>query len=136
MEEQIPQVNPQHPWRRAAEYTLSEWECLVAFAGDGGLDIDYNAAERSLRGIALGRRNWHHVSNNLQKGFADQQTRRRPHPECPYELGNLLQRCRMFLQYELAHINRFLTDDQTLRRSVYLLIGMYDRQPSAVVSGQ
>ena len=58
LEEQVPQVNPQHPWRRAAEYTLSEWECLVAFARDGTLDIDNNVAERSLRGIALGRKNW------------------------------------------------------------------------------
>jgi transposase len=56
--EQAPEVNPQHPWRRAAEYTLSEWECLVAFARDGTLDIDNNVAERSLRGIALGRKNW------------------------------------------------------------------------------
>ena len=58
LEEQIPQVNPQHSWRRAAEYTLSEWECLAAFARDGTLDIDNNVAERSLRGIALGRKNW------------------------------------------------------------------------------
>ena len=58
LQEQVPQVNPQHPWRRAAEYTLSEWECLVAYARDGTLDIDNNVAERSLRGIALGRRNW------------------------------------------------------------------------------
>lgn len=58
LEEQVPQVNPQHPWRRAAEYTLSEWECLVAFARDGTLDIDNNVAERSIRGIALGRKNW------------------------------------------------------------------------------
>lgn len=58
LEEQVPQVNPQHPWRRAAEYTLSEWKCLVAFARDGTLDIDNNVAERSLRGIALGRKNW------------------------------------------------------------------------------
>jgi len=58
LEEQVPQVNPQHPWRRAAEYTLSEWECLVAFTRDGTLDIDNNMAERSLRGIALGRKNW------------------------------------------------------------------------------
>ena len=58
LEEQIPQVNPQHPWRRAAEYTLSEWECLVAYVNSGALDIDNNVAERSLRGIALGRKNW------------------------------------------------------------------------------
>jgi transposase len=58
LEEQIPLVNPLHPWRRAAEYTLSEWECLAAYVSSGALDIDNNVAERSLRGIALGRKNW------------------------------------------------------------------------------
>lgn len=58
LQEQVPQLNPQHPWRKAAEYTLGEWECLVAYVLDGALDIDNNVAERSLRGIALGRRNW------------------------------------------------------------------------------
>ena len=56
--EQLPHLNPQHPWRRAAEYTLSEWDCLLAYVRDGTLDIDNNVAERSLRGIALGRKNW------------------------------------------------------------------------------
>ena len=51
-------MNPQHPWRRAAEYTLGEWECLVAYVRDGALDIDNNVAESSLRGIAVGTRNW------------------------------------------------------------------------------
>jgi len=58
LEEQLPQMNPQHPWRRAAEYTLSEWEYLLTYVHNGALDIDNNVAERSLRGIALGRRNW------------------------------------------------------------------------------
>ena len=58
LEEQLPHLNPQHPWRRAAEYTLGEWECLLAYVCDGALDIDNNVAERSLRGIALGRKNW------------------------------------------------------------------------------
>jgi hypothetical protein len=58
LDEQVPQVNPQHPWRRAAEYTLGEWDCLLAYVHNGTLDIDNNVAERSLRGIALGRKNW------------------------------------------------------------------------------
>ena len=45
-----------HPWRRAAEYTLSEWECLAGYVSSGALDIDNNVADRSLRGIALGRK--------------------------------------------------------------------------------
>ncbi|TFG80553.1 MAG: transposase [Chromatiales bacterium] len=39
-------------------YTLSNWEALVRYAKDGDLEIDNNGAERSLRGVAVGRRNW------------------------------------------------------------------------------
>ncbi|WP_156487372.1 transposase domain-containing protein, partial [Sphingomonas melonis] len=31
---------------------------LTRYADDGRLEIDNNAAERSLRGIAVGRKNW------------------------------------------------------------------------------
>jgi hypothetical protein len=37
---------------------LSNWEALVRYAKDGDLEIDNNGAERSLRGVAVGRRNW------------------------------------------------------------------------------
>jgi transposase len=37
---------------------LSNWEALVRYAKDGDLEIDNNGAERSLRGVAVGRRHW------------------------------------------------------------------------------
>jgi hypothetical protein len=42
----------------AIGYTLSNWDALVRYCEDGDLEIDNNGAERSLRGIAVGRRNW------------------------------------------------------------------------------
>ena len=36
----------------------SRWSALLRFTGDGLLEIDNNAAERSVRGIALGRKNY------------------------------------------------------------------------------
>ena len=42
----------------AMAYTLSNWEALIRYCDDGDLLIDNNGAERSLRGIAVGRRNW------------------------------------------------------------------------------
>jgi hypothetical protein len=42
----------------AISYTLSNWDALIRYCSDGDLEIDNNAAERSLRGIAVGRRNW------------------------------------------------------------------------------
>jgi hypothetical protein len=39
-------------------YVLSNWEALMRYSDDGDLEIDNNGAERSLRGIAVGRKNW------------------------------------------------------------------------------
>jgi hypothetical protein len=42
----------------AIAYTLSNWKALRRYAAEGELAIDNNGAERSLRGVAVGRRNW------------------------------------------------------------------------------
>jgi transposase len=42
----------------AVRYTLSLWEALVCYCDDGHLEIDNNAAERELRAVALGRKNY------------------------------------------------------------------------------
>jgi transposase len=49
---------PKEPMRQAIEYALSNWAALRRYTEAGFLDIDNNEAERALRGIALGRRNW------------------------------------------------------------------------------
>jgi transposase len=43
---------------KAIQYALSRWEALTRYAGDGRLAIDNNVAERSLRGIAITRKNF------------------------------------------------------------------------------
>ena len=52
------QVLPKSPIGQAIAYTLSNWDALVRYSEDGDLEIDNNGAERSLRGVAVGRRNW------------------------------------------------------------------------------
>lgn len=42
----------------AIRYALTRWSALSRYVEDGRLEIDNNAAERSLRGIAVGRKNW------------------------------------------------------------------------------
>lgn len=42
----------------AIRYALSRWDALVRYIEDGHVEIDNNAAERSLRGVALGRKNY------------------------------------------------------------------------------
>jgi transposase len=58
LEAQRPQVLPKSPEGQAIAYTLSNWEALVRYCENGDLEIDNNGAERSLRGVAVGRKNW------------------------------------------------------------------------------
>jgi hypothetical protein len=37
---------------------LDRWEALTRYCDDGHLEIDNNAAERSLRGVVLGKKNY------------------------------------------------------------------------------
>jgi len=53
-----PKVLPKSPEGQAIAYALSNWEALTRYAEDGDLEIDNNGAERSLRGVAVGRKNW------------------------------------------------------------------------------
>lgn len=43
---------------QAMRYALTRWGTLSRYLDDGRLEIDNLIAERALRGIALGRRNW------------------------------------------------------------------------------
>jgi transposase len=42
----------------AIHYALSRWAALVRFCEDGRLEMDNNAAERALRTVAIGRKNY------------------------------------------------------------------------------
>ncbi|HEY8708243.1 MAG TPA: IS66 family transposase, partial [Burkholderiaceae bacterium] len=43
---------------KAIDYSLSNWTALSRFLDDGNVPIDNNAAENSVRPLAVGRRNW------------------------------------------------------------------------------
>jgi transposase len=58
LERERPLVLPKSPEGQAIAYALSNWKALVRYSEDGDLEIDNNGAERSLRGIAVGRKNW------------------------------------------------------------------------------
>ncbi|MBK7975285.1 MAG: IS66 family transposase [Deltaproteobacteria bacterium] len=51
-------VEPKSPLRQAVGYTLGRWPALLAFLEDGRVPMTNNAAERALRRIAVGRKNW------------------------------------------------------------------------------
>jgi transposase len=58
LEREQPNVLPKSPEGQAITYALSNWKALTRYCEDGDLEIDNNGAERSLRGIAVGRKNW------------------------------------------------------------------------------
>ncbi len=43
---------------QAIGYTLGHWKALTRYVDDGRIEIDNNAAERALRGVGLGRKNY------------------------------------------------------------------------------
>ena len=43
---------------KAINYSLNHWPAFICFLDDGRLCLSNNAAERSLRGVAIGRKNW------------------------------------------------------------------------------
>ncbi len=46
------------PVAKAIDYSLKRWQAFTRFLDDGRLCMSNNAAERALRGIAVGRKNW------------------------------------------------------------------------------
>jgi transposase len=43
---------------KAIHYALERWPALALFSGDGRIELDNNAAERALRAVAVGRKNY------------------------------------------------------------------------------
>jgi transposase len=43
---------------KAIDYLLKRWPSFTRFLEDGRICLSNNAAERAIRGIAVGRRNW------------------------------------------------------------------------------
>ena len=58
LDAESPRVLPKNPIREAVDYVRNNWTALNQYAHHGQLAIDNNAAERALRRIAIGRRNW------------------------------------------------------------------------------
>ncbi len=46
------------PLAGAIQYTLARWAALTRYVDDGAIEIDNNAAERAIRALVLGRRNY------------------------------------------------------------------------------
>jgi transposase len=51
-------LSPKSDMAKAIAYGTKGWPALYRYIDDGRLEIDNNIAERALRGVAVGRRNW------------------------------------------------------------------------------
>jgi hypothetical protein len=54
----LAQVSTKSALAIAIRYALTRWAALVRYCDDGHISIDNNAAERALRAVALGRKNY------------------------------------------------------------------------------
>jgi transposase len=57
LEEQLARVSGKSVIAEAIRYGLNHWEGLVRFLDDGRIELDTNIVERSMRPIALNRKN-------------------------------------------------------------------------------
>jgi transposase len=58
MREQRAKLSRHDPVAKALDYMLTRWPAFTGFLSDGRICLTNNAAERALRGIALGRKAW------------------------------------------------------------------------------
>jgi transposase len=52
------EVLPRGPLGQAITYARNQWQALCRYTTQGFLNIDNNAAERALKRVAIGRKNW------------------------------------------------------------------------------
>ena len=51
-------LSAKSPLAQAIQYALTRWTALTRYVEDGRIEIDNNAAERAIRALVLGRRNY------------------------------------------------------------------------------
>jgi transposase len=54
---QLVQLPPKSSLADAIRYSLTRWDALCVFLGDGRIELDTNTVERAIRPITLGRKN-------------------------------------------------------------------------------
>ena len=54
----LARVSKKSELAKAIGYVLTRWTAFTRYVADGRIEIDNNAAERALRGVALGRKNY------------------------------------------------------------------------------
>lgn len=58
LEDSLSKLSTKSDTAKAVRYALGHWPALIRYGGDGHLEIDNSAAERALRCVAVGRKNF------------------------------------------------------------------------------
>lgn len=64
LDEQSSVITPKSPLGAAIRYARNHWVALCRYLDDGELSIDNNLSERTLRCVAVGRKNWMFVGSD------------------------------------------------------------------------
>jgi transposase len=70
--DELPNALPKSPLGQALEYSKKLLPSFRTFLTDGSLEIDNNAAERSIKSFVIGRKNW--LIQNTSKGASSSAT--------------------------------------------------------------
>ena len=58
IDDTLRRLSPKSAMAKALAYGRKRWQALTRFTGEGAAEIDNNIAERAMRSIAIGRKNW------------------------------------------------------------------------------
>lgn len=64
LQQALSQLSAKSSMALAIGYSLNHWQALVRFVDDGHIEMDNNAAERALRAVVLGRKNYLHFGSD------------------------------------------------------------------------
>jgi len=58
LDDALRKLSPKSPMAKAVRYAAKRWIAFTRFLDDGQLEMDNNIAERAIRPVAIGRKNW------------------------------------------------------------------------------
>lgn len=64
LQEQVATSTPSSPFGEALTYSRNQWSSLTRYVNDARLKIDNGEAERGIRPLSVGRKNWLHIGGD------------------------------------------------------------------------
>jgi len=89
LREQRAKLSRNNETTKAINYCLSRWDAFTRFLDDGRLCMSNNAAERELRAVAVGRRNWTFAGSDGVAGAPQPSTPSSPPPSSTTSIRRL-----------------------------------------------